>query len=100
MPCADRSWQPTFGVTLVLPLMPSVVHAHCDETHSRHAAPGLSSDGVAALHCVPPATKHQGKIPSWKWSPHREYATAAPPLVPFVVHQHNGSSTPASESSV
>ncbi len=44
---------PTF-VTLTLPLIPSLVHAHCDETHSRQAAPGLRSDGVAALHWVPP----------------------------------------------
>ncbi len=67
--------------------------------HSRHAAPGLSSDDEAALHLVPPITKHQGTMPSWKWSPHREYGTLAPPLVPFVVHQHIGSSKPASKRS-
>ena len=65
MPCSVLSWQPTL-VTLTLPLMPSVVHAHCDETHSRHAAPGLSSDGVAALHSVPAVTKHHGMLPSLK----------------------------------
>ena len=56
----------------MLPLMPSVLQAHCEEMHSIHAAPGVRTEGVAAAQRVPPRTKHHGVTPSWKWSSHCE----------------------------